>query len=1164
MAFEMTKRYFVLTLAILLVSSSFATTLGFVGENEETRTAHVEINGLNDLSVIRDVGGKIIERKGKYVLVEGTSSTFSFLEARGMKVKVIDEIDQKPINNTEPEKQAGYPFADHYPSVNELYSWYDNLTNTYPDLVEKHHYGNSWKGGDLWALEITSNEDTQVEEKPGVLVDGGIHAREWSGPQVSSYYMWRILDEYDTNETINWLVNNRRLFVIPMTNPDGYIHDGNGDLGDDGQGEAWRKNRNESVGSTDEVGVDLNRNWDIDFGGAGTSDDPSSDQYHGEGPFSEYETYHLKEFILEQDIDSYHNIHSHAGTLLIPYMYTNDACPHDDWYRGMADHMTSFTSKMGDESEQYSYGQPEEEIGYSAAGGASDWAYSKEGLQGLTFEVYTPDSGRGGFYPAEENIMTINKDLDDSLIYQARVADVELGDGPMGDGGQNLFPPVPYLVYGEVESEEGDPVSNLTVEAESQETGEKLSIETDSNGYYELNFGNLVNEGYSVGDSFSIEAGDVSKSFTVGDKWGRREDLTLGTIPPSIDITRPSGGEVWSPGGEEDINWGTTEGTGAITRVDLEYSVDNGSSWSYIAQGLDDTGSYTWTVPNEQTEKAQIRATVHDDNGLSGEDVSETFTIEDGGVEEYTLTIDKEGQGVTDPITGNHTYTKGDDVTVTATPDEGWSFVEWTGDRESTEDQITIVMDSDKQITAHFQENGTTEMYELTVNTNGEGTVEIDPDQNEYEEGTEVTLTAMPAEGWHFDGWTGDHNSTDKETVIIMDDNKIITANFKENNTDQTYELTVNTNGEGTVNIDPDQNEYDEGTEVTLTAMPAEGWHFDEWTGDRESTEEQITIVMDSDKQITAHFQENGTTETYELTVNTNGEGTVEINPDQNEYEEGTEVTLTAEPAEGWYFEEWTDEASGTEEQITVTMDDNKEVTANFAIHEYDLTINIEGQGSTDPSEGTHTYEHGEKVTIEPTPEKDWNFKEWTGDRQSQEKEITIEMDENKEITAHFEESNPYFEVDITGYKGEVEAGDTVTVRYAVENTGEVEGTQDIILKIDGEEKETNKDLTLGPGEDYTDEFKVVLKEEGTHEIEIASSDMNKAEDVEVEVAQTKDTSGPLSDYWWLIVVLMIGIIAAIALVYMMSGGDEEEEGPPEQPPAPPETEPIEKPAEEE
>lgn len=307
MVFERAKKYCVLAIAVFLLTSSFVASLGFLGENEETTTATVEIGGLNDLSVIRDRGGEIIERSGKYLTVEGTPSMFSSLESRGMDVEVVDQVDDEGMKYPDTGQETDYPFADHYPSVDELYSWYDNLTTEYPDLVEKHKYGKSYEGRDLWAVEISSNQDTKVEEKPGVLIDGGIHAREWSGPQVSAYYMWRILDEHDTNETINWLVNNRRLFVVPMTNPDGYGYDGNGDLN---ATQRWRKNRNESVGSTDNVGVDLNRNWDIDFGGAGTSDDPSSDQYHGEGPFSEYETYHLKEFILEQDINSYHNLHS--------------------------------------------------------------------------------------------------------------------------------------------------------------------------------------------------------------------------------------------------------------------------------------------------------------------------------------------------------------------------------------------------------------------------------------------------------------------------------------------------------------------------------------------------------------------------------------------------------------------------------------------------------------------------------------------------------------------------------------------------------------------------------------------------------------------------------------------------------------------------------------
>ncbi len=145
------------------------------------------------------------------------------------------------------------------------------------------------------------------------------------------------------------------------------------------------------------------------------------------------------------------------------------------------------------------------------------------------------------------------------------------------------------------------------------------------------------------------------------------------------------------------------------------------------------------------------------------------------------------------------------------------------------------------------------------------------------------------------------------------------------------YDLTVDVEGEGTVDIDPEQEEYEEGTEVTLSAIPDEGWYFEEWTGDYEGTEEEITITMDEDKEITAWFEEEEEVPPmYALTVNTEGEGEVEIDPEQEEYEEGTEVNLSAIPDEGWTFTNWTGDHEGEEENITITMDEDKEVTANF------------------------------------------------------------------------------------------------------------------------------------------------------------------------------------------------------------------------------------------
>ncbi len=69
---------------------------------------------------------------------------------------------------------------------------------------------------------------------------------------------------------------------------------------------------------------------------------------------------------------------------------------------------------------------------------------------------------------------------------------------------------------------------------------------------------------------------------------------------------------------------------------------------------------------------------------------------------------------------------------------------------------------------------------------------------------------------------------------------------------------------------------------------------------------------------------------------------------------------------------------------------------------EYTLTINTEGEGSTNPMKGNHTYEEGEEATITAEPGKEWMFLRWEGDHETLEKETTITMNEDKTLTSIF------------------------------------------------------------------------------------------------------------------------------------------------------------------
>ena len=123
---------------------------------------------------------------------------------------------------------------------------------------------------------------------------------------------------------------------------------------------------------------------------------------------------------------------------------------------------------------------------------------------------------------------------------------------------------------------------------------------------------------------------------------------------------------------------------------------------------------------------------------------------------------------------------------------------------------------------------------------------------------------------------------------------------------------------------------YDHGTSVTLTAAPATGYTFVNWTGDVTGSVNPVTVTMDGPKSVTANYSLN----TYSLSV-TSAHGTVTKAPDQASYDHGTSVQLTAAPATGYTFVNWTGDVTSSENPVTVTMDGPKSVTANYSLNTY-------------------------------------------------------------------------------------------------------------------------------------------------------------------------------------------------------------------------------------
>jgi uncharacterized repeat protein (TIGR02543 family) len=332
----------------------------------------------------------------------------------------------------------------------------------------------------------------------------------------------------------------------------------------------------------------------------------------------------------------------------------------------------------------------------------------------------------------------------------------------------------------------------------------------------------------------------------------------------------------------------------------------------------------------------------------------------------YTLAVTVVGNGSVD-LSSVGPYGFGEVVLVTATPDTGWTFDGWSGGLSGATTPETVIVDGNKTITATFTPKG----YTLTLNTVGSGSITADPNQATYHHGDLVTVTATPAVGWSFMGWSGDLASSENPASITIAANTTATATF----TQDEYTITLTANGLGSIDASPDQVTYHYGDSVALTAIPDLDWMFVAWSGDLTSSENPASLLITGNTTVTATF-----TDEKVLTIIIVGGGTVTKHPNQPFYDDGTVVTLTAVADPGWTFTGWSGDVTGDVTPAALLMDGDKAVTAAFTPNNYTLTVANVGSGSVDMNPNQTTYPYGELVTLTATPDPGWVFTGWSGD----------------------------------------------------------------------------------------------------------------------------------------------------------------------------------------
>jgi len=436
------------------------------------------------------------------------------------------------------------------------------------------------------------------------------------------------------------------------------------------------------------------------------------------------------------------------------------------------------------------------------------------------------DDGGIQVFNSNDNQIYLNAFIaNDNQAFDNGDNDWDAGDPAEGGDGGNFWSDY----YGD---DRGDGIGDVPYEIDGDDNQDNYPwIEpfmTLRTPFFEVeitNYDEAVEEGETVKVYFTVEnTGDLNDTqdivFTVnGDEEDRKEDLFL-------DVNDDwSGNFTWEAGEPDDY--------------DLEVASDDDSD-SKIVTVRKDVVEYQLTINIEGEGTVKV----------DGMDVDEREEVD--GREE-----------VEDGWTNN--YSDGTIVYLEATPDEDYFFAQWLGDHTGSDNETEVKMDRNRTITAVFTEEEPV-YYTLTINIEGEGTVEVDGVEVEdgwtdnYPEGTTVNLEAIPDEDRFFAQWEGDHTGMDKETDVTMNRNREITALFTEEEPVY-YTLTINIEGDGTVEVDGVEvedgwtNDYLDGTTVALKAIPDEGWEFDEWQGTDE-TGKDITIEMTENKDITGIFIE--------------------------------------------------------------------------------------------------------------------------------------------------------------------------------------------------------------------------------------------------------------------------------------------------------------------
>ncbi|KAK3917349.1 Carboxypeptidase B [Frankliniella fusca] len=421
----------------------------------------------------RHVGAQVLSRSQRrrtaslLVPPGAVAAVYDALDDMGLDYHVVTADLQKIIATQNPRqasaqqrvdlmRTAGHPLTwERFHRYNDIVKYLQWLALTYPQLASLVSIGASSEGRPLYVLKVSLREGRSdllpqprhnrtargtrrgtggaAARRPAIWLDAGTHAREWVGPAAALYVCMQLVERFYSHPH---LVLDADWYIMPVLNPDGYEFSHTRDR-------LWRKSRSSHelhpyalrpgpgrrpagprpAGRAARLaalfhkpprrgpcaGVDLNRNWDDNWGDLrGASDDPCSDRYAGPRAFSEPETRAVSRFILRhrERFELFVSLHAFGQLLLLP---------EDGRFRHLPDHEELFNkAKLASNAmrrvrnTRYNIGTTSEML-YRISGGANNWVKNVAGIK-YSYTLELPDRGQFGFLLPATHIRPTGKE----------------------------------------------------------------------------------------------------------------------------------------------------------------------------------------------------------------------------------------------------------------------------------------------------------------------------------------------------------------------------------------------------------------------------------------------------------------------------------------------------------------------------------------------------------------------------------------------------------------------------------------------------------------------------------------------------------------------------------------------------------------------------------